>query len=331
MSTRALRLPLMAIVISLLPLPAAADMGLAPARPGDIYVSGEGGYLHQDGGDVNVYGTSPAPGTVFDTNLSPANGWFAGGMIGWEKGSRLISFLPFTRVEGYAYGGQLDDSGSDTAPPLFDITLKSVDGDVNAIGGTQAHASVDRQFIEFGYRSEFDQTIDSSRTITWGLVSFIRNSDESSEVLCSSSCGLHRSSDVETWMFGNMLMMEPEYRFTSGVALVGRLGAGFYTYDADGKFRSYASGATPDPFRAYVSDDESGIGFRGALGAGLKFIFGPSSLLETYAEADYFSGVGTAHFSNSRPADGTPSRIELDSLWELRAGARLTIGLGSGN
>ncbi len=331
MTICALRLPFWAALVVLIPFPAAADMGLAPASTGDVYISGEGGYLSQNGGDVNVYGISPAPGTVLDANLSPDNGWFAGGQIGWEKGSRLISFLPFTRVEIYGFGGQADESRSSSAPPLSDITLKSVDGNVNVIGGSRASASVDRQFFEFGYRSEFDQTIDASRTITWGLVSFIRNSDDSSDVLCSNACGLHRSSDVETWMFGNMLMMEPEYRFTQGVSLVGRLGVGFYTYEADAKFRSYASGVTPDPFRAYVRDDDDGVGFRGALGAGLKFILAPASFLETFAEADYFSDVATAHFSNSRPTDNTPSRIGTDDLWELRAGARLTIGLGSGN
>ena len=44
-----------------------------------------------------------------------------------------------------------------------------------------------------------------------------------------------------------MLMMEPEYRITPGVALVGRLGAGFYFWDAEGKFNSSAD-AVPDPW-----------------------------------------------------------------------------------
>lgn len=311
---------------------AHADMGLAPAGPGDVYVSGEGGYLHQSGGDINVYGVSKTPGTVSDATISPEDGWFAGVMGGYENGSPFVSFLPFTRVELYVFGGETDDSRRDSAPPLADVTLKSVDGGVNVTGGSQVHASAERRFVEFGYRSEFDQVVDSQRTITWSIWSFIRNAEESADALCSNVCGVQRSSDVDTWMFGNMLMMEPEYRITPGVALVGRLGVGLYSYDAEGKFRSSATGAPPpDPFKASVKDDDDGWGFRGALGGGVKFIFGPKTFLETYAEADYFSDVGTARFSNSNPTDGTASRVETDDMWELRAGGRLTIGFDSNN
>ena len=69
---------------------ANADMGLAPAGPGDVYLSGEGGYLLQDGLDINAYGISLLPGSVVDATVSADDGWFAGAMIGWEKGSRLI-------------------------------------------------------------------------------------------------------------------------------------------------------------------------------------------------------------------------------------------------
>lgn len=310
---------------------AYADMGLAPAKPGDVYISGEGGYLLQDGADVNVYGVSPAPGSVFDATLSAEDGWFAGIMIGWEKGSRLVSFLPFTRVEGYVYGGETDDSRSDTAPPLADVSIKSVDGSVNVTGGTSVQATTERRTVEFGYRSEFDKIYNSTYSITWGLTSFFRNSQEDTDVQCSNVCGLQRSADVDTWMYGTMLVAEPEYKLQPGISIVTRLGAGIYLYDTDGEFRSSSSSKTsPDPFKAAVDDSDDGVGFRGALGAGLKFVLGPGALLETYAEADYFSDIGVARFSNSNPTDGTPSQVDTDSLWELRAGARVTIGLGGG-
>ena len=154
---------------------ALADMGRAPAKPGEVYLSGEGGYMLQDGGDVTPMASErEVPGHFINRNVSAEDGWFAGGQIGYENGTPFVSFLPFTRLEGYVYGGETDASRSDTAPPLSDISLKSVDGNVDAIGGSQATATTDRQTLEFGYRSEFDQVVDSATTITWGYVSFIR-------------------------------------------------------------------------------------------------------------------------------------------------------------
>lgn len=315
-----------AIAALLAPFPAVADMGLAPAKPGDVYISGEGGFLHQDGGDVNAYGIGPLAGITIDQNISADSGWFAGAMIGWEKGSPLVSFLPFTRVEIYGYGGKTDDKVSSGAP----VTMGSADGEVVAIDGTSASASTERKIWEIGYRSEFDRVIDPTRTITWGLVSFIRGSDESSGAICSAGpCVVQRSSDVDTLMIGSMLIMEPEWRLTPGVALVGRLGAGYYTYDADGKFRSSSNGGGgADAFAAYVKDSDDGFGFRAAFGAGLKFILSPDTFLETFAEADYFSDVGTARFASSDPtSDIAPSRVTTDDMWELRIGGRLTVNL----
>ncbi len=310
---------------------AIADMGLSPAKPGDVYVSIDGGYLLQDGLDVNGYGISTTPGSVTEAYLSAQDGWFAGIMIGWEKGSPLVSFLPFTRIEGYVFGGETSGDRSDSAPPLADITIKSVDGSVNVIGGSSALANTERRTVEFGYRSEFDQILDPSRTLTWSLVSFFRNSEEDTDVLCSNACGIHRSANVDTWMFGNMLVVEPEFKITSGIAVIGRAGLGFYSYDSTGTFRSFSSsGLSPDPFKAAVEDDDDGFGFRGSLGAGLKFTLSSNTRLETFAEADYFSDAGVAQFSNSNPTDGTPSSVANEDLWELRAGARLTISFGNG-
>lgn len=311
---------------------AHADMGLAPAKPGDTYISGEGGYLLQDGPDINVFGISQAPGSVTDATLSTDDGWFAGIMIGYENGRRMISFLPFTRFEGFVFGGETDDSRSDTVPPLADVTLKSVDGSVNVTGGTSVQATTESRTVEFGYRSEFDQFYSPAFSVTWGLTSFFRNTQDETDVVCSNVCGLRRSADIDTWLYGTMLVAEPEYKIQPGISIVTRFGAGFYSYDIEGEFRSSSNSATsPDPFKAAVDDEDDGFGFRGALGAGLKFVLGPNALLETYAEADYFSDVGVARFSNSNPADGSPSRVDTDDLWELRTGARVTIGLGGAN
>ena len=75
------------------------------------------------------------------------------------------------------------------------------------------------------------------------------------------------------------------------------------------------------------SDGASGAGFRGQLGAALKFRLSEIANLETFAEADYFSDVGTAHMANNQPGDTTASHTGSTDLFELRAGARLSIGL----
>ena len=307
--------------------PAMADMGLAPAGPNQVYGSIEGGFLYQDGPDVNVYGVAFVPGTYVDRNVSADTGWLAGLQLGYENGTPFISFLPFTRVEAFVFGGKTDDSVSDTSPPLADISLKSVDGQVNVIDGRQATGETERRTIEFGYRSEFDDRIDSQTTITWGYVSFFRNSEEDSSALCINICGVRRSSNVDTWMFGSMLMMEPEFRISPAIALVGRAGAGFYLWDADGSFRSSADAAPGSPFNASVRDKDDGVGFRGSLGASLKFILSSQAFLETFAEADYFSDVGVARFSNANPTDDTASRVASEDMWEFRTGLRLTMRL----
>ncbi len=313
----------------LAPVQALADMGKAPVTAQSTYLSIEGGYLYQDGGDVNGYGITPAPGTTLDVLVSPDSGWFAGGMVGYASQAPIVSGLPFTRVEGYLLFGRTSDSVSDASPPLTDISLKSVDGLTNVTGGSSGRTSVDRDIAEGGFRLESDQALDATRSLTWVFQPFVRNSDEDTQTSVSGCCVLHRNGDVDTWMFGALVAVEPEFWLTPGVAFVGRLGVGLYGYDADGKFKSFSTGLpSPDPFAAAASDSESSVGFRGQLGAGLKFKLGAASFLETFAEADYFSDVGTAHFSNSNPTDATASHVEADDLWELRVGGRLTVGLG---
>ena len=311
---------------------AHADMGKAPGSAPGTYFSGEGGYLYQDGGEVNGHGISSSPGTFGERFVSPEDGWFAGGLIGFSNGVPFFAGTPFTRLEAYLSYGITEETETDSAPPLDDISLKSVDGAINIIGGLRGRTSVERESTEGGVRLEGDQALSSTSSVTWVLGSFVRLTEEDTETTVEECCVLHRNGDVDTWMYGVLAAAEPEFWLTPGVALVGRVGVGIYGYDADGDFRSFSTGlAPPDPFLASASDSASGVGFRGLLGAGLKFKLGSDANLETFAEADYFSDVGTARFSNSDASDNTASRVETDDLWEVRTGLRLTIGLGGGN
>ena len=138
-----------------------------------------------------------------------------------------------------------------------------------------------------------------------------------------------RRSDVETWFYGVAVTLEPEIWVSSSVALVGRLGAGVYGYDADGEFSS-SSTLAPDPFAARITDDDSGAGFRGLLGAGIKVKLSSTMTLTGYADADYYSHVGSADLPDNQFTSATTSRVATDDAWELRAGTRLSVGFDSG-
>ncbi len=315
---------------------ALADMGQAPVGQG-TYGSIEGGFLHQDGDDIIGYGTGLPPGTVLDVTVSPDNGWFIGGMIGFAGTSPFIAGLPFTRMELYGLYGRTDDNASDTSPPLAGISLKSADATILVNGGASGTTSSERRTVEVGLRFEGDDQINATTTWTWVASPFIRWSNEETDTLVVQCCDLRRSGDVDTTMYGILIAAEPEVWLTNDVAFVGRVGVGIYGYDADGDFRSSdnlsapSGGFNPGFFNAQLSDGDSGVGFRGLLGAGLKFRLSSTANLETFAEADYFSDVGTAAMANNQPGDSTSSRTDTSDLWELRAGARVTVGFDTAN
>ncbi len=307
---------------------AFADMGKAPVSDG-AYGSIEGGFLYQDGGDVIGHGISPVAGTTIDVLVSPDSGWFAGGLIGFANRDAFIAGLPFRRLEVYGLFGRTDDDASHTSPPVTGTSLKNVDASVLVDGGTTGTTSSERRTVEGGLRFEGDDQVNATTSMTWIMSPFIRWSNEETDTLVTECCDLRRSGDVDTTMYGILIAAEPEVWLTNDVAFVGRVGVGIYGYDADGNFSS--SDNLNGFFASQLSDSDSGVGFRGQLGAGLKFRLSNTANLETFAEADYFSDVGTALMANNQPGDATPSRTGTTDLWELRAGARVTIGFGSNN
>ncbi|MBU2583533.1 MAG: hypothetical protein KJ622_17635 [Alphaproteobacteria bacterium] len=321
---------------------AHADMGTAAVDRG-LYGGIEGGYLHQSTEAVNGFGIVSSSGRISEALIDPENGWFAGGMIGFARPNTNVMGMPISRIEGYILFGRTEDSVGATTQPGGDLTIKSVNGSVNVVGGDRASASVERRTIEGGLRFERDEyryeggslkdePVRSNRNLTRVISPFIRYMEEDTDTEARGCCSAYRNASVDNWMYGVMAAIEPEYWHTERIALVGRAGVGVYGYSVDGSFRSSSqSPFRPDPFAASVSDDESGVGFRGSLGAGLKFKISDRALLETFAEADYFSAVGRAAFSNASPTNGARSGVEIDDMWELRAGARLTIGFGGGN
>lgn len=313
---------------ALLPLSgnAVADMGKPPVDGKGTYFSIEGGYLYQDQDGVIGHGisTSAAPAVVHDVIVSPDDGWFIGGMIGFSSDAPVIDGLHFKRIEAYALYTHAEDEDSATAPPLGGTSYASVDG-TTTVGpdGTSGTTTVERSGVEGGLRFERDTKWDESRTLTWVVAPFIRYSDEETETNVAQCCAIVRTGDVDTWLYGVTFAVEPTHQIAPGLALVGRLGAGVYGYSADGHFASY-SDLTPDILAATVNDDSSGVGFRGQLGAALKFTLGHGALLETFAEADYFSDVGTAALPSNVTSTSGPARVDSTDLWELRAGLRVT-------
>jgi hypothetical protein len=302
-------------------------MGTAPVSPQGTYVSFEGGYLLQSADGIIGYGASATPGVVDDVIVNPRDGWFAGGLIGLASQAPLVAGLPFRRIELYGLYGRADDSSSATAPPLTDLVLKNDDDSQLVDGGLTGRTTAERWFAEGQLRFEGDDIVNASTSITWVVAPFVRWSGEDVNTVVTGCCDLIRDASVETRMYGVLVAMEPEIWLAPQIALVGRLGAGIYGFDADGDYRSRSTLPGPDIFAAHITDGDSGVGFRGQLGAGLKFKLTSTVNLETFAEADYFSDVATAHTASNH-ADGSVSHTESTDLWELKAGARITIGFG---
>ena len=246
---------------------AFADMGKAPVSEG-AYGSLEGGFLYQDGGDVIGHGISPVAGTTIDVLVSPDSGWFAGGMIGFANRDAFIAGLPFRRFEIYGLFGRTDDDASHTSPPLAGIAIKNVDASFQVPDGATGTTSSERRTVEGGLRFEGDDVINSTTTMTWIVSPFIRWSNEETDTFVTQCCDLRRSGDVDTTMYGILIAAEPEVWLTNDVAFVGRVGVGIYGFDADGSFSS--SDNLNGFFASQLSDSDSGFGFRGQLGAGLK-------------------------------------------------------------
>jgi hypothetical protein len=318
------------VLASSFSIPAIADMGRAPTERG-TYISGEGGYMLSEESDVSGYGISTSGLNFRNVFVSPEDGWFAGGMIGFAAPGPMIEGLWFTRIEAYAFFARAEDSTSTHASSPSSVSLASVEGATLVVAPDDTgRASVERENTELGLRFERDQSLGSTSSITWAIAPFVRWSNEKSHGNCRCA---RRSADVDTSLGGAMFTGEPEKWLTPGIAVVGRLGVGLYGFDADGTFRSSALlDFVPgiNAFNAHVSDTESGVGFRGQLGAGLKFRLWSSGLLETYAEADYFSDMGTARLpSNTVTSEIRAANVSIDDTWELRTGARLTFALGN--
>src|SRR4029077_3486346 len=73
----------------------AAEMGRAPVVEGS-YGTLEGGYLFQQRRDVDAYGVSPSGDRFYDAFVSPGDGWFAGGSIGFVRAQPF--FLGFNNI-----------------------------------------------------------------------------------------------------------------------------------------------------------------------------------------------------------------------------------------
>jgi hypothetical protein len=303
-------------------------MGSGPAAPG-VYVTVGGGYLLQSGDGIIGYGVEQPGGGIADVTVDPGDGYFIEGAIGYAGTSPLFAGLPFTRWEVYALYGSSDDSTSDTAPPQAGIALKNDAGTVLVTGGASGFTTSERETFETGLSFEADTAQEGARTLTFVVSPFVRWMGEDTTTIVTECCTLRRDAEVDTWMYGVVAALEPEVALSTQVTLVGRIGAGLYGYQSDGTFVSSADiPPAQSTFGAQVSDSDSGIGFRGVMGAALKITIAPGMLLETFAQADYFSDTGLSQIANNQPGDTTASRTGSSDLWEFRSGARVTVPLG---
>lgn len=308
-------------------------MGKAPVQSGS-YATFEGGYLLLDGESAIGHGISTTgliAGPTIETTVDAEDGWFLGASTGFSSAVSLIDGLPFTRAELFFTYGESDDDRPDTVSDPARTTLKSVDGSALGVIGVTASSEMTRRIAEGGVRLAFDTDAGGGASVTWVMTPFVRNRrEDTNSVAIGTVDTAWRSADVETWGYGVTIAAEPEIALASNVALVARIGGGVYGYDTDAKFNSRSSAPTPDPYLAALSESDSGTGFRGVLGLGLKVRVSPGMTLTGFAEADYFSRVANALLPDNQFTTATTSAFEIGDAWEFKAGLRLTTALSSG-
>ncbi|NOT72697.1 MAG: hypothetical protein HOP09_15895 [Hyphomicrobium sp.] len=310
----------------------ATEMGRAPVQSG-TYATLEGGYLFNDSNSITGHGISTTgltAGPTVDTVASARDGWFAGISAGIAAPGSLVDGLPFNRAEAYFSYRESDDGRADTVNGPAATTLKSVDGSALGVVGNTASTGLHHRASEGGLRFAYDQTAGDGASLSFVVSPFVRNTrDHANSVASGTVDTAWRNAEVETWQYGVTLAVEPEVWLTQSVALVGRAGGGLYYFDAEGSFQSHSSAPSPDPFAAALSDNASGLGFRGTLGVGIKIKLADSMTLTGFAEADYFSKTAGGAMPDNQFTSATTSAVALTDSWELRTGVRLSIGLGS--
>ncbi|MEQ1653110.1 MAG: hypothetical protein ABL897_11530 [Hyphomicrobium sp.] len=308
-------------------------MGRAPVASG-AYITAEGGYQFIDRADAIGHGISSTgliEGPTTDTAIGAHGGWGAGASIGFASSGPIVTGLPFTRAEIYVSFFEADDTQSDTVADPAKTTLKSVDGSALGVIGVTATSEMQRRASESGVRFAFDQDAGPDTSLTLVVTPFLRNAREDTDTVAIGTVDTAwRSANVETWQYGITVAIEPEVRISSTVALVGRIGGGIYGYSADASFASRSTAPVPDPFLATLADSDTGVGFRGVFGAGIKLTLAPGMQLTGYAEADYLSNTGRAILPDNQFTSATTSTLGSDDGWEFRAGARVSLALGSG-
>lgn len=310
----------------------ATEMGRAPVSSG-VYVTLDGGYAYSDGASaighaISQTGAIADPST--ETFVGAHDGYAIGGSVGYVAPADFAAALPVSRIEGYLSFSSTDESNTDNVSDPQRTTLKSVDGTALAIIGLTATSAQELRSTEGGVRFAYDQETGAALSLSFVLTPFIRHIDEqTSSVAIGTADTAWRDADVTTLAYGVTIAVEPEVWLTPTFALVGRLGAGVYGYTADGDFssRSTAGGGGFDPFAASLSDDESGVGFRGELGAGLKLKLTETVTLTGYGEATYLSAVGSAELPDNQFVTATTSGVDTSDSWEFRGGARISVGL----
>ncbi len=144
--------------------------------------------------------------------------------------------------------GSTSEDVSDHAPPFSSLSLTSVDGDSFASGGKNAKGSDDRTSIEGGIRFKRDFELDENSSLTLVLSPFLVFSEEDVNAsVTGGCCNVRRDGDVDTWLGGGLVAVEPETWITAGMALVGRAGVGLYGFSSEGSFSSRSTQFRPGP------------------------------------------------------------------------------------
>ncbi|MCP5084736.1 MAG: hypothetical protein GY948_23870 [Alphaproteobacteria bacterium] len=296
---------------------AQAEMGKAPQGATDFYVSAFGGYVYQDGPEVNAYAT--AMSTIFHA-FAVQDGGLVGVDLGFILGPDVSPFgLENARIESSFSTNIFDDDKENRNG----ARLMSVDGIFPRFGpGQPAGATQKREVYDgtIALKGEVGQS--EVVDLTGALEFFVRRSEDKSRHFILGG-GTWRSASVDTWYFGTMVAIQPEFQFGNGLSFATDFAAGVYVLDADGKFAdNFGFGAVPS-----VSDSRTNVGFRGRLGGALKAAVASGVTASVFGVVDYWSDTAFADMGTGALVFD-PSKVGLDGLSEAKVGARVTIALG---
>ncbi len=307
---------------------ATAEMGSLPTGADGFYFSFFGGGVHQNAPEVVAYDriffppAIPAGLIASPKSVASQDGGFAGIDLGFLLGDGVLPFgIQNARLEA-TFSANIFDDGKISNPGGAigtNNSIQYVDGSGNVASAITPISAVQKTEVYDGSLSLKGELARAEVVdLTSSLELFVRAREDTTK----TSLGVtFRNADVDSWYFGTLIALQPEFKLGNGLSFATDFGAGVYVADADANFAMNLG-----PVQQ-LSDKETKVGFRGRLGGALKAEVAQGVAASLFGTVNYWSDMAYARMPGA--TDRSPSRVAFDSLIEAKFGARLSVALGS--